>query len=228
MTIIDTPAASVDGSAINIAEANWQLLRELTPATSQRVFRAIMDAFARPGTVHRIPTDELPVGLPAAVLPLLALADLMTPMGALRSIEAGSDAASATGLDAATDAVAAIARVVGARVVPTSAARYALALAESAQLSELSPGTHWSPETAATLVQRVGAIRTDVTSGWRLTGPGIPPYAPVVLAVDGLSEQFIAARTELVSDYPSGIDSILVCDDGTLVALSRTTRIELI
>lgn len=217
MTIIDTPFAAV-------AATDWQQLRELTPTTSQQVFRAVMNAFARPGTIHSIPTNELPTDVTAAVLPLLALADIMTPVSALRGSQSDSDDA--------TDAVAAIARIVGAQRVPASTARYAFALTESAQLSELSTGTHWSPETAATLVQRVDAIRTSstsgetITAGWRLTGPGIPKDTPVEIAVEGLSTHFFTARAELVADYPSGIDIILITDDGTLIALSRTTRIE--
>lgn len=215
MTIIETPATSA-------SEPSWQQLRELTPAVSQQVFRAIMDAFARPGTVHRLPVEVLPASVPAAVLPVLALADIMTPISPLASDDPEDS-------DAVTHAVDTIGRVVGARVVAVPQARYALALAESSEMSELSVGTHWSPEMAATLVQRVGTIRVaGGESRWLLSGPGIPKDAPVVLSVDGLSERFVAAREQLVSDYPAGIDSILISDDGTIIALSRTTRIELI
>ncbi|MGM7679235.1 phosphonate C-P lyase system protein PhnH [Microbacterium sp. A94] len=212
MTFIDVP---------RVAPA-WDQLRELTPTVSQQVFRAIMDAFARPGTVQRVSTEGLPEGVPAAALPLLALADIMTPIGALRSADdAHLDA------DAVTAAIAAIGRVVAARVVDATDARYALALAESAELGLLSPGIHWAPEKGTTLVQRVEAIHVGAAAPrWRLTGPGIPPHAPVELSVDGLGDRFVDARDLLVSDYPAGIDSILMADDGELIALSRTTRIE--
>lgn len=210
MTIIDVPRVT----------PAWEQLRELTPTVSQQVFRAIMDAFARPGTVQRVSTETLPEGVPAAALPLLALADIMTPIGALRGV---GDAPA----DAVTAAIGAIGRVVAARVVDAADARYALALAEPAELELLSPGIHWSPEKGTTLVQRVEAIHVDGAAPlWRLTGPGIPPHAPVELSVDGLGDRFLAAREVLVSDYPAGIDSILIADDGELIALSRTTRIE--
>lgn len=54
----------------------------LTPAGAQAVFRAVLDVLARPGTVGRLPSaaDEPLAGhVPAALLPLLALADLSTP-----------------------------------------------------------------------------------------------------------------------------------------------------
>lgn len=54
----------------------------LTPGGAQAVFRATLDVLARPGTVKRLPSakDEPLAGhVPAALLPLLALADLSTP-----------------------------------------------------------------------------------------------------------------------------------------------------
>lgn len=192
-------------------------VRELTPAVSQRVFRSVMDAVARPGSRQRIPVDALPSGVAGAALPLLALADIMTPIGAL-------------GDDPATVAMAqAIGRVVGAQVVQASTARYALALQEPTAMAELSPGSHWSPETGTTLVQRVGELTFGgADARWALTGPGIAPGAPVRLSVAGLTERFVSDRAALVGDYPAGIDCLLVTDDGDLVALPRTTRIEMI
>ena len=48
----------------------------LSSDDSQRIFRAVLDALARPGTLGRLPSVP---GYPAALLPLLALADLSTP-----------------------------------------------------------------------------------------------------------------------------------------------------
>lgn len=212
MSIIESPGLAVASP-----------LRELSPAVSQQVFRACMDAFARPGSVHSLPLDELPAGASAALLPLLALADIMTPIGALTADTSAADVA-----DATADTVRAIGRAVGARVVDAASARYGLALAESSAMRELSPGSHWSPEAAATLVQRVESIDAASVANWRLRGPGIPPVAPVALRITGIGDRFVAERGALVADYPAGIDCLLVTDDGALVALSRTTRIEMI
>ena len=226
--------------------ANWPTLTDLSSDTSQRVFHRIMEAFSRPGTLHTLPDtgSSVPAPVPAVVVPLLALADLMTPLAALTAAPVFADA----GDDPAADAVAAISRLTGAPVEEPERARFALALEEPADFSDLTPGSHWSPEQGAMLVQRVAAISdasdaTDATDApsaadenqelpageaWRLTGPGVAPHADTMVRVAGLSEHWLATRQELVADYPAGIDCLLVTDDGTFLALSRTTMIEVI
>ena len=117
--------------------------------------------------------------------------------------------------------VAAISRLTGAPIVEPARARFALALDEPADFSDLNPGSHWSPEQGAMLVQRVAAI-SDVsdtsdtsdtsdaysdaaTSGsWRLTGPGVAPHCghdrPRHGPVGGLADHPAGARR----DYPAG------------------------
>ena len=217
----------------------WPTLTDLSSDASQRVFHQTMEAFSRPGTIHHLPdtASSVPAPVPAVIVPLLALADLMTPLAALSS----APAAEAMGDDAAAEAVAAISRLTGAPTAEPARARFALALDEPADFSDLSPGTHWSPEQGAMLVQRVAAISdvsdvpdatetTDAaTSGnWRLTGPGVAPHADTIVRITGLSEDWLTTRQELVDDYPAGIDCLLVTDSGTFLALPRTTMIEVI
>ena len=55
--------------------------QSLSPTGAQLVFRAVLDALARPGTIHRLPSasaEPLAARVPAALLPVLALADLTT------------------------------------------------------------------------------------------------------------------------------------------------------
>jgi len=211
--------------------AEWPMLQELDSEVSQQVFHATMRAFARPGTVHRLPEASVPAPVPAVVTPLLALADIMTPIA---GIAAGGPDTPDTEIAAA---IAVAARLVNTRVVGQADARFALAFAEPDDLSTLNRGSHWSPEAGAMLFQRVTAIETVTdalstgapsTPVWRLTGPGVKPSEPVLLRVAGLSDRFVAERAERVSDYPSGIDVLLVTDEGELVGLSRTTVIEVI
>lgn len=206
--------------------AEWPMLQELDSELAQRVFHAAMDAFARPGTVHRLPAAAAVANIPAVVTPLLALADIMTPIAAVASGDSEIDAA-----------VAVVARLVNTRIVGPADARFGLAFGEPDDLSTLNRGSHWSPEAGAMLFQRVESLRplpvatsSPVTEqgAWKLTGPGIKPGEPALLQVGGLGIRFVAERAERVSDYPAGIDVLLVTDDGDLVGLSRTTQIEVI
>lgn len=199
-------------------------LRELDSEVSQRVFHAAMEALARPGTIHRMPPAAVPAPTPAVLAPLIALADIMTPIAAVDSAESA---------ESADALIAAVARLVSTRAVAPASARFGLALAEPDDLSTLNRGSHWSPEEGAMLLQRVTSLEvvTDASPGepaWRLTGPGIKPGEPALLRVGGLGERFVAQRAERVSDYPSGIDVLLVTDDGEIVGLPRTTRIEIV
>lgn len=198
----------------------WPALRELSPETSQQVFRRLMEAFSRPGTQVRLPDHAVPAPAPAALTPLLALADLMSPLAALE-----------TAAVPAAAAVAALSRLTGAPVVAPAKARLALALAEPDDLTDLNAGSHWSPEHGAMLVQRVAEVTvadSPATGTWRLTGPGIPPRTPVCARVSGLSAGWVHQRAVLTGDYPAGIDCLLVTDQGDLLALPRTTIIEVI
>lgn len=194
--------------------ASWPALRELRDDVSQRVFHQIMEAFSFPGQVRRIPSEAVTSPVPPVIAPLLALADLMAPVAALGCGEEAS-------------AVAAVSRLTGAPVADPSEARFALALSEPDDISRLNRGSHWSPERGAMLVQRVAAIEAG-SAGWRLTGPGIKPGEPTEVRVAGMSDGWAAQRAELTSDYPAGVDCLLVADDGSFIALSRTTVVEVI
>lgn len=198
--------------------AGWPTPRELLPATAQRAFRAIMDAFSRPGTLHQLPPDAVPEGVPAVMIPLLTLADMMTPIAALPTPGQPTE-----------DAVGLAARLVVAPIAEPGSTRFALAFGEPDHeiFARLNRGSHWSPEAGAMLFQRVSGLGVSTEAGWSLTGPGIKPDEPVRLAVDGLSEEWLTVRAELVSDYPAGIDVVLVTDEGSIAALPRTTRVDM-
>lgn len=79
------------------------------------------------------------------------------------------------------------------------------------------------PEKSATLVLRVDALGSGSTR-LLLTGPGIEKTER--LAVDGLHHDWLTRRADWVSAFPMGVDLILA-DHQHLVALPRTTRVEL-
>ncbi|HEY1611376.1 MAG TPA: phosphonate C-P lyase system protein PhnH [Paraburkholderia sp.] len=186
-------------------------------ADTQTVFRTLLDALARPGTIGTIETplpaaavgnDPARAGL-AAFASLLTLADYVTPVWL-----AQPDAALAAALRfhadaplAATPAAAVFAYVHDAATLPP--------------LDTFPIGTPESPEDSATVFVRVDAL----TGGTPLTlsGPGIDgtrSIAPV-----GLPERFWPERAALAAHFPCGPDFYLVCG-ASLIGLPRTTHVE--
>ncbi|HYH32300.1 MAG TPA: phosphonate C-P lyase system protein PhnH [Pseudonocardia sp.] len=179
------------------------LLVALRPDEAQRTFRAVLDALARPGTPVALP----PVGdVPAALLPVLALADLDTPVCVLGHEWWG---------DALTTATS-------APVVPLGAARLVAALRPLAagESAILRTGSAAAPEDAALVALAVPGL--DGGPPLRLSGPGVPGTRTV--AARGLPQDLITARA--AAAFPSGVDLLLVAPDGAAIGLPRSTRIE--
>lgn len=183
-------------------------LRALTPDEAQRLFRVCLDALSQPGRIA--PLDCEPIGdqYPAAVLPLLALTDLMTPVGTLDDDDA---------------LLRELSVLTGAPVSGASDARWVLATDGSVhRFRELNPGLALRPEQGAMVCLQVDALGTG--PAYRLTGPGID--AATTLRVTGLPDGFVEARSELVDTPPSGVDFLLVGDQ-QIAAIPRTTAIAL-
>lgn len=180
---------------------------------SQRTFRAVMNAMARPGTLQAV------AGLVAAPAPLspvaaavaVALADYETPLW----------------LDAPLAAEPAVATYLtfhtGARIVSAaSQSAFALVAAPEAlpDLTGFALGTDVYPDRSTTLVLQV----TSLTEGprFRLAGPGIK--GETFLAVAGLPTDIIARLAANHTLFPRGVDLILAGPQG-VAALPRTTRV---
>jgi alpha-D-ribose 1-methylphosphonate 5-triphosphate synthase subunit PhnH len=179
----------------------------LDPDTAQRTFRAVLDALARPGTVQQLPAA--PADVPAALLPVLALADLDTPACVL----AGPDAAGwADALATATTAP----------IVELAAARLVTALRPLApgEPATLRTGSAAAPEDGALVVLAVAALEGGAPL--RLAGPGIATQRTVTPRA--VPADLLAART--AAAFPAGFDLLLVAPDGRLLGLPRSTRIE--
>ena len=174
---------------------------------SQAAFRAVLDAMARPGTMHSAGmglTPPSPLGQAAAAL-LLTLVD------------------GETGLclaDCFLPALDWIGFHCGAVAVAAPAAAFVLADALP-DLAALDAGSDESPDTSATLILQVAAIG----SGRRLSlsGPGL--RVPAALTVTGLPEDFPALWAANHALYPRGIDLILCCGS-TLAALPRSVAVK--
>jgi alpha-D-ribose 1-methylphosphonate 5-triphosphate synthase subunit PhnH len=202
----------------------------LTPGGAQTVFRATLDVLARPGTVKRLPSaadEPLAAHVPAALLPLLALADLSTPVCVVdeEGTEDGEDATAWDGIvRVATNAPRA----------PLGAARLVAALRPltAGELAGLRTGTAAAPEDGALACLAVAGIAAATDPGsehdsvgglLRLSGPGVPGTRAV--AVTGLPAGFAAARRALVARFPAGADLLLIAPDGAMTGLPRTTTL---
>lgn len=176
----------------------------LNPDQAQRVYRAILDAFARPG----MPTTLPGTSFPTVLLPTLALADLETGVHLLGAGE--------------WDAVVAVAT--GAPTAGLRDAKFVTAVRRptAEEFGSVAPGTALSPESGATVICAVEALTGGDTV--RLTGPGVREtvdFAPV-----GFGPELWAVRERLVAAFPTGIDLLFVAPDGGLVGLPRTTVVD--
>ena len=178
---------------------------------AQSSFRAILDAMARPGSVHRL------TRLPPAVEPLsaatvaacLTLLDLDT---AVWLDEAARPAARYLGFHCGCPFVddpagASFAVIVDGRSLPS--------------LAGFRAGEAEYPDRSATLIIQVAAL--TASGGYRLSGPGIESEAR--LAIDGLDRAFAGAWQSNVARYPLGVDVVFTAADA-IAALPRTTRLE--
>lgn len=174
------------------------------PVDAARAFRAILDAMARPGTIHRVAGAAPPPPLMvAAGVALLTLADSTTPL----------HLAGEADCPAVRDWVA---FHIGAPLCDAQAAQFALGTWPALQpVDRFAIGKPDYPDRSATLI--VMLPRLDA-GGARLIGPGIATTARLSLPD---TAAFRANRAL----FPMGFDTILTCGD-RLAGLPRTTRVE--
>ncbi|MGF6770155.1 alpha-D-ribose 1-methylphosphonate 5-triphosphate synthase subunit PhnH [Paraburkholderia sp. GAS199] len=178
---------------------------------TQAVFRTLLDALSRPGTVgvvgNVLPEVRATRAEPAAFAALLTLCDYATPVWLAQPDTAlGSALRFHTGAPLVDEPEqAAFAYIHDAGAMP-SLERFALGEAES-------------PEQSVTLLVRVESLHggTPVV----LSGPGIQHSATI--APLGLPEHFWRERAALAPLFPCGVDCYLVCG-AELIGLPRTTQ----
>jgi len=180
---------------------------------SQAVFRAVMDALARPGTLHPL------AGLPGAPHPLtpelaavaLALADHEAPLWLDAPL-------------AATPEVANFLRFHTGAVLVSDPADAAFALVSDPAccpvLDRFAPGTPEYPDRSATLVLAVRDLAQD--GSLVLEGPGILGQAR--LRAHPLPPDMTGRLMRNRAEFPCGVDHLLVAP-GWVAGLPRTTRV---
>ncbi len=179
---------------------------------AQGVFRAVMDALARPGTIQALATALAP---PAPLTPELAAIAL-----------ALADAEAPLWLDEPLSRNLAVAEFLrfhtGARITedPMEAA-FALVSDAAAcpEFATFAQGTPAYPDRSATLVLAVSELSNE---GWHLDGPGIRESAR--LSASPLPVDILARLARNHAGFPQGIDLILAAS-GRVAALPRSTRV---
>ncbi|PBB17229.1 phosphonate C-P lyase system protein PhnH [Mesorhizobium sp. WSM4313] len=181
---------------------------------AQAVFRAIMDAMARPGTVQPLPQRARPPAPLSATAGAVALSlcDNDTPVW----------------LDQPLQAEAAVKAWLGFHTGAPSAntpadAHFALIVnpKEMAALDGFAQGTQEYPDRSTTLILLVD----DLASGpsLLLEGPGIEKTS--MIAPPGMPRHFVEQWKQNTQRFPRGVDIILAAP-GSLACLPRTTRIK--
>lgn len=181
---------------------------------SQKVFRKLLSAMARPGEIMELDVDlapQEPVHHASGAI-LLTLMDFETPFW--------------TDLENSNAAVQWLRFHTGAPYIRTSTqAGFALVTDYDAfdTPEQFNPGTIESPDNSTTLIVHTRGM--DDRGKIRLTGPGIRKERFINLK--GIKENFFAKRKQIASDYPLGIDIFFVCDR-QFTAIPRTTTLEVI
>src|SRR5262245_57210371 len=183
-----------------------------TVLASQAVFRAVMDAFARPGEVKPLPpADGAPPPLSASAAAVaLTLLDYETPVWLDATLARRPQVADWIRMQT------------GARVTadPSSAAfAFVADPAHAPGFDAFSSGTAEYPDRSTTLVLQVESLATGTQLS--LSGPGIARAR--TLAGEPLPPDFAARLSANRALFPRGIDVILVAP-ASVAALPRSVH----
>lgn len=201
----------------SLAKAAFDLVYDTIP-----VYRALVEAVSRPGTIADIGEQAAKLNLPkdednaALALALTLLDDDVTCFISLRD---DNDLAQEIEY-----------RTFCGRAEP-SKADYLFVQGNMENgdvvslLHQVKKGTWLYPEESATLLVRAEDIRETglADRGWILSGPGIRDVARCEL--EGVSAAMLEERNRLNAEYPLGIDMMFYTAQGKLLAIPRTTAI---
>lgn len=181
---------------------------------SQAVFRVILDAMSRPGSIHPLPLG--PSGAPfaaTAAAVLLTLADHETTVWLAPDLPGRDEVASflrfTTGTRITSDPDAAtFALVADLHTMPP--------------LEAFAQGTPEYPDRSTTLVMIVDRIKASASGlGMSLSGPGIAERAEI--SFDPMPARLALELLKNRACFPLGVDLVL-CAPGAVAALPRSVR----
>jgi alpha-D-ribose 1-methylphosphonate 5-triphosphate synthase subunit PhnH len=194
----------------------------------QAAFRTLLDAFARPGTVH----DLAPI---ARRLPGPEGAAPRGAWGVVTRALLDADAPFAVAADAPAGFARAVREATGAPVVPLDDAGHVLvpdpASDPAPLLRTARRGTLEDPHLGATVLLAVERLYGDGdaprgaeaagATGYRLEGPGVDGVRSVWVAHP---HAWAPARDAAVADVPLGVDVLLLDAEDRIAAIPRSSH----
>lgn len=180
------------------SETLWQ------GAVQQTLFRELLEAFSRPGSIREL-GDPL-AGTTALRAVLATLMDGECSLADPHNLIATEDWP-----------------LLQARHGTPETARFVTVNGKKAPNFKPALGSLESPEFGATLLVAVDALGSGAQS-ITLSGPGIDGECQ--LRIDGLYPDWLVRRADWTSAFPFGVDLLLI-DASRIVALPRTTQIKL-
>ena len=181
--------------------------------SAQNTFRSVMDAMARPGSVHCIASASgTPPGMMRGTAAIaLTLFDHDTPLWLDPRMSEASEVEKwlkfHTSAPVVSDSsIASFALIGNAAALPA--------------LDSFSFGSNEYPDRSTTLILQVESLREGLA--FELSGPGIDGTTVLQATIEPLD---LFARLAINATlFPRGIDVVLVADD-SIVAIPRTTRL---
>lgn len=190
----------------------------------QQVFRHVLDAFAHPGTVQRLPA-ELPRdgGSLEFDAPLETLVRLFVDQAVSFCVEGADSDAAERFLVSETHAARVPCREADFVIVPARADAQTVRNA----VLEASRGVLASPEKGATVLMGCACIEA---AGQTVGVPlhAVEVHGPGVADVNRFGIDRIVwadARADRADEYPCGIEIVLVDEEGDLVAIPRSAHL---
>ena len=218
MTDTDIARVSTFRQSEPVLETQTMVRARLTSEQSLAVFRAVLSAASRPGTLVALPADAAP-GVPPTIVPVLALADLDIAVAILDE-------------DANGDSWQSLVRsVTGCRTAAAAEADMVVALRPPSpvEIASLRIGTAHAPERGARLFVACRMLTEGSVGGAttiRVSGPGASNGRTVT--VTGVARDVLSAVVTANKSFPAGIDTWLVADNGVMAAIPRSTQIDIV
>ena len=188
---------------------------------AQRVFRLLLNAMSRPGTIYEMNPAVGKWNRPVPGMfgdgDIFLVSILTTLLDGDVSFCAAGDTA---------EAVRKIAEFTGARISAVGEADFVIVPpgGKINVILDVKRGTPKYPDEGATIIFCAERLCGDDCPGVRLKGPGIADVQR--LSVTGIDPGIFAYLTMINSEFPLGVDSFFVDTEGRLAAIPRSTAIE--